>query len=604
MSRTRHRFGLPGLAGVLLAALATSILCWTPLAAQPAATGAAPPPSDLRPLPDPPLEGMNKPVREQLSNLRELVANRLAHPEAPGPPLFAGFARLGQLYLVYGLNADAEACFENARRLAPDDARWSYYLGVSLERQGRLEEAAKAYEPVLAVRPNDPATLIRRGWIELQSGHPDQATPWFERLLDVQPDSPAALFGLGQVASAHQEWDEAVRLYRKALEIQPDASAIEYPLALALRQTGDLEGAKQHLKRRGGRAPAFADPLVSDLDTLTVGPWNHLNRGWALLAQGDMEGALTAFRAAVQAAPESQHTRKTLARNLVRAGELAEAEQIYRGSLELDPDDPQLHHELGRVLAATGRLDEGIRHLRKAIELTPDFDDAYASLAVALERAGRLDEAADAAAQLVRLHPEDSAAYLEAGRLRLLARIDPNRDPVPQLRSLLDEDPDDGMARLTLGSLLVSRGDLDAGLEAFRAILDLEGEGPLKARAHLLLAQHADSPDAALEHLRAATRAASDLVATHLALAKALVARGDLDEAADAYRRAVSLEPSNPDAHLGRVRTLLAAGRCELARESFDTGLAATPQDLRWQELRKQLDSTCGSPAGRSAPPA
>jgi len=582
----------PALRSTLVAGLAALTLLHA-AAAQPQPSGAG----ALRPLPEPPLEGMEAPVREQLANLRAAVETRLAEdgPEAPG--LFAGFAALGQLYLVYGLLGASEDCFWNARVLDPADGRWSYYLGVALERQGQLEEATAAYDRVLEVRPTDPATLVRRGWIELRLGHPDQAEPWFARLLETSPGLPAALFGLGQVASARESWDEAARLYRQVLEVQPDASAVQYPLGLALRQLGDLEGAREHLKLRGDRAPGFPDPLVNDLDTLAVGPWYHLERGRELLEHGQLEAAIEAYRTAVEAGPQSTHAHKSLARALVRHGDLAEAEAVYRAGLAIDPDQPQVHHEMGNVLVATGRTEEGIRHLRRAVELTPDFDDAYAHLAIALERAGRIREAADAAAEVVRLRPEDSVAYLQQARLRFLSQIDPRRDTESQIRRLLEQEPGNAMAWLALGSLRASRGDGEGSLEAFRAILDLPGEEPFKARAHMLLAERLAGKqgigEEALSHLRSAARLAPDLTATHLALAQALAGHGEYEAAAEAYRRAISLEGANADAHVGRTTALLQARQCAEARESLEEGLAAAPGDDRWGRLREAVRTTC-----------
>ncbi len=566
------------------------------------ASAALPQPSTvgtLRPLPEPPLEGMEAPVQEQLANLRAAVERQLTESGGDTPDLFAGFAALGQLYLVYGLLGAAETCFWNARACAPEDGRWSYYLGVTFERQGQLEEAAAAYDRVLELRPSDPATMVRRGWIELRRGHPDQAGPWFDRLLARTPDLPAALFGKGQVAASLGNWEQAVELYRQVLAIQPDASAVQYPLGLALRQLGDMEGAREHLTLRGERAPGFPDPLITGLDTLAVGPWYHLERGRQLLEHGDLEAAIEAYRAAVEAGPGSTHAHQSLARALVRHGDLADAEAVYRAALAIDPDQPRMHHELGNVLVLTGRTEEGIRQLQRAVELTPDFDDAYSHLAFALERAGRIREAADAAAEAVRLRPEDSAAYLEQGRLRLLSQIDPRGDAESQLRRLLDDDPSNAMARLTLSNLLASRGNEEGSLEALQAILDLTGEEPFKARAHTLLAEHvAAGPgtgEEAISHLRDAIRLAPDLAASHLALGQALAEHRDYVAAAEAYRRAISLEPANADAHAGRTGALLQAGRCADARTSLAASVEAVPGDTRWGRLRDAIRARCGA---------
>ncbi|MGD2114345.1 MAG: tetratricopeptide repeat protein [Acidobacteriota bacterium] len=586
------------LAGLLLGAVLTAPPALHAATAAPAEAGAP----ALRPVDEPVVDGMEPSVREQLAHFRALVDSGLAASDPDPRKLLVGHARLGQLYLLYGFEGAAEDCFANARALAPDDARWTYYLGVSLERQGRHEEAATELEHVLAARPGDPATLLRLGWIELQKGRPEQAERWFRRRLEAEPDSAAALFGLGQVALDRGSWEEAARRFQRALELQPDATAIHYPLGLALRQLGDLEGARKHLARRGDRAPAFPDPLVTDLDTLAAGAWPHMDRGRELLDGGDLEGALAAYRAAVEAEPTSVHAHKSLAHALTLAGDLAGTVREYRTALELDPDQPGVHQRLGSVLARGGNLDEGIRHLRRAVELAPDFAEAYGQLSVALERTGRTEEALGAAREVLRIRPEDSTARLEHARLRLLARIDPSRELVPQLRRRVVEDPDDAVAWLTLGSILGELGDETGRMEAYRSVLELDGHEPMKARAHMLIARGIESGEESgedsdggpgervISHLRSAVRLAPDLAATHAGLAGALARAGDTEGAARAYRRALALEPSRVEWHLGLARALAAAGRRDEARASLREAVAAAPADPRPRELLRSLE--------------
>jgi tetratricopeptide (TPR) repeat protein len=472
---------------------------------------------------------------------------------------------------------------------------------VSLERQGRHEEAAEALERVLEARPGEPATLLRLGWSGLQTGQPDRAEQWFRQRLETDPSSAAALFGLGQVALEREDWGEAARLFRRVLEIQPDASAVHYPLGLALRQLGDLDGAREHLAQRGDRAPAFPDPLVTDLDTLAAGAWHHMDRARDLLDRGDLQGALAAYRTAVEAEPTSVQAHKSFAYALALGGDLRGAVREYRTALDLDPEQPGVHQRLGAVLVRSGDLDAGIRHLRHAVELAPDFAEAYGQLAAALERAGRIGEAVEAAEEVLRIRPDDSTARLEHGRLDLLARIDPTQDLVSQLRRRVEEEPGDAVAWLTLGSILGSRGDAPGAAEAYRTVLELEGRQPMKARAHMLIAEQLESAgnrqsgngvtDQVIFHLREATRLAPDLATTHLALGRALARNRDPEAAARAYRQALALEPARVEASLGLARALLAAGRPNEARTSLREAIAAAPADPRPRELLRSLEA-------------
>jgi tetratricopeptide (TPR) repeat protein len=561
----------------------------------------------LRPLPAPPLEGTEEAVHQELDRYRESVARDLAEEAVDPARLAAGFARLGQLYLLYDFDQAARDCFWNARALDPADARWSYYLGVAHERLGDHREAAAAYTQVLSARPHDEATLIRAARLALEGGELERAEEAFRQALQQHPDSAAARHGLGQVASQRGDSELAVERFSRVLELQPDATAVHYELALAYRQLGDLEAAREHLAQRGAGPPRFPDPLIDGLESLAVGARRHLHEAGGAFSRGDLEGAVAAYREAIAADPGNAEAHEALAAVLALQGKRSEALSHYLEALRLDPDDPRARHRTGQLLLRIGRVDEAVELLRGATELAPDFAAAFRDLALALERSGRLDEAVAAARRTVDLQPRDSEARLLLARLELLARLDPRRNPESELRGLLSRAPEQPMALLTLGVLLEGRQDLPGAVAAYRAVLELprlDATGTaLAARAHLLLARALERRtgrfEEAIEHLRAAARLAPDMADGHLDLAAALARRGDLEEALAAYRLALAVDPDDGDVRRGLADTLLRAGRCIEAREELERGVAKLPGDPGLRELYTRVAASCPDPASR-----
>jgi len=67
---------------------------------------------------------------------------------------------------------------------------------------------------------------------------------------------------------------------------------------------------------------------------------NSLNRiGYALLGEGDTEGAISIFRLNLEQFPDSANAHDSLAEGYLKAGRKELAEIFYRKSLELDPDN-------------------------------------------------------------------------------------------------------------------------------------------------------------------------------------------------------------------------------------------------------------------------
>ena len=126
------------------------------------------------------------------------------------------------------------------------------------------------------------------------------------------------------------------------------------------------------------------------------------------MAEGDMAGAETSFRAALKCAPDLAEALANLAYLRERAGDLVQAEELYRRSLAADPAIAQTHINLGVLLAGQKRFDEAEAAYRDAIDLQYDSAPAWSNLG-ALQAARRQDDAAEASFRLAVLLDPDYA---------------------------------------------------------------------------------------------------------------------------------------------------------------------------------------------------
>ena len=69
---------------------------------------------ELRPLPSPALERVDPAVGQRLREARSKVQEMVGGTEAAKEELAAAYGTLGKLYLLYGLESEAEACLHNA----------------------------------------------------------------------------------------------------------------------------------------------------------------------------------------------------------------------------------------------------------------------------------------------------------------------------------------------------------------------------------------------------------------------------------------------------------------------------------------------------------
>ena len=183
----------------------------------------------------------------------------------------------------------------------------------------------------------------------------------------------------------------------------------------------------------------------------SVSQRGQLNLGTALIAAGDVEGAIRAFRQAIAAEPQNPAGHNKLAVALQRAGRTAEAVTEFRQALRLADNRFQqeaAHLGLGALLAEQGQLREADAVLGQGIAAVPDSFILHSTRAGVLKQMGNEAGALQALERAAAISPGDlktlntlGALYAKRGREDDARRIwqqslslDPNQ---PQIREFL-----------------------------------------------------------------------------------------------------------------------------------------------------------------------
>jgi tetratricopeptide (TPR) repeat protein len=152
-----------------------------------------------------------------------------------------------------------------------------------------------------------------------------------ERLQDairVKPDYAEAYYTLGTVFKQMGKLPEAASALREAIRLQPDFAGAHTTLAAVLRQLGDSQGAAAESK-------LGAD--ISEQKTSLQAATFTTNSGRRLLQAGDLDGALSQFRSAINSQPTYAPAHYQLALALKRKGDNAGAAAELQKAAELDP---------------------------------------------------------------------------------------------------------------------------------------------------------------------------------------------------------------------------------------------------------------------------
>ena len=358
---------------------------------------------------------------------------------------------------------------------APPQIQAMLSAGIEHHRSGRLPQAEKAYNDILAIQPANADALNLLGVIAHQSGNETRAVDLIGRALRQNAQVPLYHNNMGAALRALGRNAEAAEHYRKAVTLDPAYAEAHNNLGNALMDLGRAEEAAESYQRAIELAPGVADPQTG------------LGSAYIAMDRADMAGPH--FRRAVELDPQSGLAHRNLANLLEREGDRKGALAHLRRATELDPNDVEAWYELGGALREDYLLDEAETCLRKAVGLDPRHGGVHYSLGLTLKELDRPDEAVAHFQAALEIDPHDLESlnslanmHKELGQSDAAAALydtgldrDPNHDVLRTNRALLrlmQGDFEGGWADyLARGSV----SDKRAGLERARLPADLNG---------------------------------------------------------------------------------------------------------------------------------
>ncbi len=565
--------------------------------------------AELVPIPEPDVSGGDPKVGEQIRG-RMAEIEELAEGGSPPAELAEAYGDLGLVFITYDFLEAAQASFENAYRLAPEDFRWSYFLGYLDVVQGRLPEAVERLTTVVDMEPEFLPALLRLARAHLELGELATAKSLFERALSQEPASAAALEGLGKVSLAQQDYQGAIDNFERALTAEPGASSLNYMLGQAYRQVGDMEKAAAYLESSGDVTVRIADPLINPLSQLGESAQFYLIQGGEALSDQKYETAVAAYTSALEHDPASFVAYKGLGYGLEKLGDPAGAIRNLETALAeattgVEEKDRQERAEVHRILGGLKALEtldlEAIGHFRESLRLVPGQPGVLLKLANALARSGLFDEAIGFYDQTIEAAPEHEAAILPK-RATALVNLGRWQEARADFRRAVDQDPDNPRLRIRFAEALEHLGDRAAAAEQRRLAAgsvseDAERAGLLAGTVAGLInrGQLAE----AIQVLGQALELAPDRSDLRLQRATLLAHLERYEEALGDFRRAVEDAPRLAAARRGEIATLILLGRYGEARMALQPALRMFSMDATLAHIQARLLATAPDPRVR-----
>ncbi len=378
-------------------------------------------------------------------------------------------------------------------------------LAMQRHQGGDLVAAEKIYRQILNSEPNHPDALHLLGVLAGQSGKHDAALDLIGRAIQIKPNYPDAYKNMGTIYAQMGRFDEAIEAYKKVAEMRPDNAESYRDLGVVYKSAGRLAEA----------AAAYTQVVRLDPNS----PESQRSLGKALAIYGRVEEAAAAYLRAIKLKPGWMDAHFNLAELYQGASRWEEALAEYRRVTQLKPDMFEAHNNMANILKDMGRWDQSIAAYRKAVQLKPDNATVHFNLGQTFQAADRLEEAV--------------AEY------RLTIQIDPKYFPAHASMAI------------TLATL--QRYDEAMKCHAAAAAIDADSAITHVAMGEILL--HKLDAQAAIGHLRRAVTVEPGNPSAWGRLGTALRAAGKFDEAADAFRRVMALQPDSAAGYQGLATT-------------------------------------------------
>ncbi len=278
-----------------------------------------------------------------------------------------------------------------ALKLKPDNSGIYASLAIVMKAKGDLNGALAEYDKAIRIDGSNSELYNNRGNLKYQLGDLDGALTDYNTSIRLNPKDYLGYKNRALILLSKKQFSEALSDLTEAIRLEPKSGELYYSRSLAKKGLQDEVGAK-------------ADYLKAiELDPTYAAGGFMKNAG---ISSGEM--------------PDLQPTQITeQARRMEASGDLKGAISLYRKALQTKPDMPETWFNLGNVYGKTNQFNEAMDCLNHAIKYKPNYVQALSSRGIAYASMGKTDLAVSDLTAAIKGDPEYAIAYYNRGLVYL-----------------------------------------------------------------------------------------------------------------------------------------------------------------------------------------
>ena len=173
----------------------------------------------------------------------------LAPASQPNPIEAARLNNLGSAYMNQQLFEKGLNLFRQAAEADPKLAIARLNEGIAYLNLQKVDEAKGALEEALKIDPKSPSAWYNLGLLAKNTGDAQAAIEAFKRVTEIDPSDADTWYFLGSAYVQAKQFPPAIEAFQHALQINPIHASAEFGLSRAYQQSGDVEHAREQLKK-------------------------------------------------------------------------------------------------------------------------------------------------------------------------------------------------------------------------------------------------------------------------------------------------------------------------------------------------------------------
>jgi tetratricopeptide (TPR) repeat protein len=244
----------------------------------------------------------------------------------------------------------------------------------SLEKEGKLEPAIKAYRLAIQSNPKNASLYMALSKLLIDTGKYTDAVTESENALIINPNNATAYALRGYAQGLAGDYLPAITSLKKAIELDSrNATAFAYYAEVLAMESQDGKGDLGTMDKAIEASHTAVDLAPNAIET-------HSARGLILEVTANYADAAKELEAATAGNANIASLHLALGRNYRYLEEYDKAIEEFNKANALNPSDPNPELYISRTYSAVGEFAKAIQYAEQAIKDRPADPSFYASL--------------------------------------------------------------------------------------------------------------------------------------------------------------------------------------------------------------------------------